>query len=65
MGRWDKTKSSMCGNFFSKNQKKKEKKKIKKKWGFRSLNTLTILYTLAILLNNLVAQSYVWIGRVA
>ena len=58
MGRWDKTKSSMCGNFFSKNQKKKKK-------GFRSLNTLTILYTLTILLNNLVAQSYVWIGRVA
>ena len=31
MGRWDKTKSSMCGNFFSKNQKKKKKKKEKKK----------------------------------
>ena len=30
MGRWDKTKSSMCGIFFSKNQKKKKEKKKKK-----------------------------------
>ena len=33
MGRWDKTKSSMCGNFFSKNQKK-EKKEKKRNEGF-------------------------------
>ena len=27
MGRWDKTKISMCGNFFFKKPKKKRKKK--------------------------------------